>query len=368
MGTLGGKMRKILIVDDAPINRELLKIIFEEDFDIIEAGNGVEAIEKLDEYKDELCLIFLDLIMPEKSGIDVLSHMKETGESEHIPVIMITGEATTESDAMAYELGAADIIYKPFARRVVTRRALNIIELYDTRNNMEKELEERTKELKKTMQHLEDAHVRLKKNNDFLVNALSSVVEFRSLESGEHVKSVQKLTYIILHKWVEMHPECHYTEMDITQMANAAALHDIGKIAIPDNILLKPGKLTREEFEIMKTHTIKGCEILERFKQEDSDYYRYCYDICRYHHERYDGKGYPDGLAGDEIPLWAQIVSVVDVYDALVSPRVYKAAFSVDEAFRMIYDGECGTFNPAVLECLKEARPEIVEYTARKSQ
>ena len=160
-------MRKILIVDDAPINRELLKIIFEEDFDIIEAGNGVEAIEKLDEYKDELCLIFLDLIMPEKSGIDVLSHMKETGESEHIPVIMITGEATTESDAMAYELGAADIIYKPFARRVVTRRALNIIELYDTRNNMKKELEERTKELTKTMQHLEDAHARLKKNNDF---------------------------------------------------------------------------------------------------------------------------------------------------------------------------------------------------------
>ena len=151
-------------------------------------------------------------------------------------------------------------------------------------------------------------------------------------------------------------------------MANAAALHDIGKIAIPDNILLKPGKLTREEFEIMKTHTTKGCEILERFKQEDSDYYRYCYDICRYHHERYDGKGYPDGLAGDEIPLWAQIVSVVDVYDALVSPRVYKAAFSVDEAFRMIYDGECGTFNPAVLECLKEARPEIVEYTAKKSR
>lgn len=357
-------MRKILIVDDAPINRELLKIIFEEDFCILEAGNGVEAIAQIAEHRSELCLIFLDLIMPEKSGIDVLRYMKEIGASEHIPVIMITGEATTESDAMAYELGAADIIYKPFARRVVMRRALNIIELYDTRNNMEKELDERTRELTKTMQHLEDAHARLKKNNDFLVNALSSVVEFRSLESGEHVKRVQRLTYIILQKWVKLHPECGYTEYDITQMANAAALHDIGKIAIPDNILLKPGKLTGEEFKIMKTHTTKGCEILERFKMEDSDYYRYCYDICRYHHERYDGRGYPDGLAGDDIPLWAQIVSVVDVYDALISPRVYKAAFGVDEAFRMIYDGECGMFNPVMLECLREAKPEIVGYTA----
>lgn len=358
-------MKKILVVDDASINRELIGAIFEEQFSIIEAENGCQAIELIDKYQDEISLIFLDLIMPEMDGIGVLENMKEKGQSEHIPVIMITGEATIDSDAKAYELGAADIIYKPFSSRVVTRRALNIIELYETRNDMEEQLAERTRELKDAMDSLSVAHTRLKKNNDFLVNALSSVVEFRSLESGEHVRRVQKFTHIILNKWASTHPDFKYSQQDILQMANAAALHDIGKIAIADEILLKPGKLTDAEFEIMKTHTIKGCEILERFKQEDSDFYKYSYDICRYHHERYDGRGYPDGLKGDEIPVWAQIVSVVDVYDALVSPRVYKAAFSIEEAFRMIYAGECGTFNPEILDCLNLSKEEIVEETRR---
>ena len=360
-------MKKILIVDDADLNREVLKAIFEEQFDILEAENGIKAIEKLDEYEEEICLVFLDLIMPKKNGIEVLEYMKEKGTSNRIPVIMITGEATSESDVMAYELGAADIIYKPFSGRVVTRRALNIIELYENRNDMEEQLATRTRELQDAMKNLSEVHTRLKKNNEFLVNALSSVVEFRSLESGEHVRRVQQFTYIILCNWLKLHPDWTYDQQDINQMANAAALHDIGKIAISDSILLKPGKLTDTEYDIMKTHTIKGCEILERFKQEDSDFYRYCYEICRYHHERFDGKGYPDGLRGNEIPIWAQIVSVVDVYDALVSPRVYKAAFSIDEAFKMIFAGECGVFNPEVLDCFKKSKAEIIEYTQQFS-
>lgn len=236
------------------------------------------------------------------------------------------------------------------------RRALNIIELYEQRNDMEKALLSKTREVMEFQRKLE-------KNNEFLINALSSVVEFRSLESGEHIQRVKCFSKIILEKWKELNPDCGFSEEDIKLMVEASALHDIGKIGIPDKILLKPGRLTAEEFDTMKTHTTIGCELLERFKQEDSDFYRYCRDICRYHHERYDGGGYPDGLVGEEIPIWAQIVSVVDVYDALVSPRVYKDPYDIDTAFNMIYDGECGTFSPKVLDCLRSSREEIVSAT-----
>ena len=351
-------MNKILIVDDAEINREILKEIFsrEGDFTVYEAADGAEAERMIARYGDELSLVLLDLIMPVMSGIQVLEHMKENGTITRIPFIVITGESTAESDEKAYECGAADIIYKPFASGVVLRRAHNIIELYEQRNNMEKALENKTREVLEFQRKLE-------KNNEFLINALSSVVEFRSLESGEHIQRVKCFSKIILEKWKILNPECGFSEEDIKLMVEASALHDIGKIGIPDKILLKPGRLTAEEFETMKTHTTIGCELLERFKQEDSDFYRYCRDICRYHHERYDGKGYPDGLVGEDIPIWAQIVSVVDVYDALVSPRVYKGPFDIDTAFNMIYDGECGMFSPRVLECLKEARTEIVAAT-----
>ena len=352
------QMKKILIVDDAEINRDILKEIFRDEFAVYEAADGAEAELLIEKYGDELSLILLDLVMPEKSGIEVLMHMKETGMVNRVPVIVITGESTAESDEKVYEYGAADIIYKPFASRVVMRRSMNIIELYEQRNDMEKALERKTREVMEFQRKLE-------RNNEFLINALSSVVEFRSLESGEHIQRVRSFSRIILEKWKEIHPECGFSDEDIELMVEASALHDIGKIGIPDKILLKPGKLTAEEFEIMKTHTTIGCDLLERFKQEDSDFYRYCRDICRYHHERYDGKGYPDGLVGDEIPIWAQIVSVVDVYDALVSPRVYKEPFPIDKAFDMIYDGECGAFSPKVLECLGAAREDIILETGK---
>ncbi len=349
-------MKKILIADDAEINRGILGSIFNEQFEVVEAENGAVAIDMIDKYADSLSLIFLDLIMPEKNGIEVLAYMKEADYLRYIPVIMITGEATMETDMKAHEYGVADIIYKPFSRRIVTRRALNIIELYEQRNDMEALLEQRTLQLRASQAKLE-------RTNEFLMNALSSVLEFRSLESGEHIARVKNLTKIMLNNWVKLYPECGYSQDDIDQMVNASALHDIGKIGIPDEVLLKPGRLTKEEFDVIKTHTTIGCEILEKFKQENSDFYQYCYDICRYHHERYNGKGYPDGLVGNEIPVWAQIVSVVDVYDALVSPRVYKDPFEVPEAMRMIYDGECGIFGPEVLACFKEAEFEILSAT-----
>ncbi len=346
--------KTILIADDAEINRGILNLIFEEQFNILEAEDGEQAIKLLDERHDEIVMLFLDLIMPKKNGLDVMEYMKEKGYMATIPVIMITGEATVESDLKAYEYGASDIIYKPFESKVVMRRTLNVMELFEKRINMEKSLEERT-------QALVEAQQKLEKNNEFLVNALSSVVEFRSLESGAHIKRVKYFTRIFLNYLQQFHPEYGLTKPQIDLIVNASALHDIGKIAIPDNILLKPGKLTPDEFEEMKKHTIYGCELLENFRQEDSEFYRYCYDICRYHHERYDGNGYPDGLAGDEIPIWAQVVSIVDVYDALVSKRVYKMPYATNVAERMIQDGECGIFSPDILEMFDLARIDLMQ-------
>lgn len=349
----------ILIVDDAEINREILKTIFEEQYAIYEAEDGEKAISQIQKYKDEIALILLDLQMPKANGLEVLKYMNKAKLIDQIPVIMITGAATVESDVKAYELGAADIIYKPFSFAVVIRRALNIIELYEQRISIEKKLEKRTAQLKESQKKLE-------KNNEFLVNALSSVVEFRSLESGEHIKRVKTFTGIILQHLRVMYPEYNLSDEQVKLIMNAAALHDIGKIAIPDMILLKPGKLTKDEFEIMKTHTTKGCEILEKFKQDENEFYQYCYDICRHHHERYDGKGYPDNLEGEEIPIWAQVVSIVDVYDALVSKRVYKIPYAVEEAERMILRGECGTFSPKIIDCFEKSKLELFALSEGK--
>ena len=347
------KKDTILIVDDAMINREMLKDIFKGTYTILEASNGEEAIEILDQYRDEIVLVFLDLVMPKKNGLEVMQHMSLNGMLKTIPVIMITGMATVESDVKAYELGAADIIYKPFEPAVVIRRAKNIIELFKHRISIEKELEVRTQELIESKKMLEQ-------NNEFIINALSSVVEFRSLESGEHIQRVKKYTRILLNHWRALYGENQFSDEQIDLIVNASALHDIGKIAIPDNILLKPGKLIQEEYEEMKKHTIYGCQMLEKFKQAENDFYKYCYNICRHHHERYDGRGYPDGLVGEEIPICAQIVSIVDVYDAMTSKRVYKNSYSHDETLEKINNGECGVFSPRILECLDHAKDDFM--------
>ena len=346
----------ILIADDAELNREMIKFIFEEQYNILQAKDGEEAVKLITENSDRLCLLFLDLLMPKMSGLDVLRFMNEKDYIDYIPVIMITGEATDETDEKAYEYGASDIIYKPFAPNVVMRRAKNIIELFEHRIDVERKLEMRTRQLRESREKLE-------RSNEFLVNALSSVVEFRSLESGEHIQRVKYFTKIFLKYLMKYYPKYGITKDQAALIVSASALHDIGKIAIPDSILLKPGRLTQEEFEEMKRHTVYGCEILEKFKQEDNEFYHYCYDICRYHHERYDGNGYPDSLKGDEIPIWAQTVSIIDVYDALVSKRVYKSAYAVEDAIHMIMDGECGVFSSEILDCFQLAKAELLIMT-----
>ncbi|MDE6435715.1 MAG: response regulator [Lachnospiraceae bacterium] len=344
--------QKILIVDDEEVNRTLLEVMFQEEYDIIQACNGKEAIEQI-EKNDDIVLILLDVIMPVMDGFGVLEYMKSEELNAHVPVILITSETIRDSEDKAYSYGVADVIHKPFYPDIVKRRAGNIIELYQSRHQMEIRLKEQEEQL-----HAQ--HKKIQENNEFMIDALSSVVEFRSSETGEHIRRIKYFTRILLKYLNKYFPEYGLTKVQVDEIARASALHDIGKIGIPDAILLKPARLTTEEFEVMKTHTTIGCDILERFRERQTDeFYKYCYEICRWHHERWDGNGYPDHLEGDEIPISAQIVSIADVYDALISERVYKSVYSNSEAYKMILGGECGQFSPDVLECFQLAKEDF---------
>ncbi|MBD5502014.1 MAG: response regulator [Lachnospiraceae bacterium] len=347
--------QQILIVDDEEINRELLKEMFQDskdDYELLEASNGQEAISQI-ECNDNIVLILMDIVMPIMDGFKVLEYMQEDRLIEKIPVILVTSEAILDSEEEAYSYGAADVIHKPFYPHIVQKRSKNIIELYQGKHNMAKRLKEQEEALLAQQKEISE-------NNEFIINALSSVVEFRSAETGEHIRRIKYFTRIMLKYLAKYFPKYGLTEAQIDKIARASALHDIGKVGIPDSILLKPGRLTEEEFAVMKTHTTIGCEMLEKsYRNHSNEFYRYCYDICRYHHERWDGNGYPDHLVGDEIPISAQIVAIADVYDALVSPRVYKSPYANKIAFDMIKNGECGQFSPDVLECFELAKADF---------
>lgn len=335
---------RILIVDDEMLNRVILSETFKDTYDIVEAVNGLEAMELLEE--QDFAAVLLDLIMPEKSGLEVLESLHAQERTEHMPVFIITAADEQEMLMKAYDSGAVDVISKPFMTQFLKCRVSNIIELYKHRNDLEALVEKQVK--------------RISTINLSMVETLATLIEFRDGESGEHVKRICGLTDILMNTVSSMFPEYHLEKEEIQKIVTASVLHDVGKISIPDNILQKPGRLTKEEFEIMKTHTVKGCEILAKIPDiMDNDIYNYSYDIARHHHERWDGRGYPDGLKGDDISIWAQVVAVADVYDALTSPRVYKAAFSHDTAVRMIYNGECGAFNPKVLQAFEKSMNSI---------
>lgn len=343
---------QILIVDDEEVNRVILSGVFADEYDILEAANGNEATSLL-ESNDSIVLILLDVVMPELNGFGVLEYMKEHNLLDKIPVILITSETIIDSDDQAYSFGVADVMHKPFYPHIVRRRGKNIIELYQNKQYMKERLEEQEREIR-------EQERQIRENNEFMIDALSSVVEFRSLETGEHIRRIKYFTRIMLKYLMKYFPKYGITQAQVDEIARASALHDIGKIGIPDAILLKPGRLTEEEFEVMKTHTTIGCDILDKFREKQSgDFYRYCYEICRYHHERWDGNGYPDHLKGEEIPISAHIVAIADVYDALVSPRVYKSPYANKIAYDMIMNGECGQFSPDVLECFALAKEDF---------
>jgi len=338
--------RSILIVDDMDINRELLAETFKDKYEIIEAENGVEAIKQLEERSHDIAAVLLDMVMPEMSGTEVLKKMNENGSIIHIPVFIITAENDEATLMEAYNLGAVDVVVKPFMMTFLRCRIENAIELFSHRNDLEEIINDQVKKLSKF--------------NKSMIEALATLVEFRDCESGEHIKRMCGLTEILMNKVSNMYPEYRLPKSEIDKIVSASVLHDVGKIAIPDHILNKPGKLTPEEFEVMKEHTVKGCEILRKMPSLlDDNVYNYSYDIARHHHERWDGRGYPDHLVGDKISIWAQVVSVIDVYDALVSPRTYKNAFDHDVAVKMIMNGECGVFNPKVLKAFELSLDKI---------
>ena len=336
----------LLIVDDSFMNREILSEMLKDDYDIIEAEDGQGGIAQLDEYGTEVSLVLLDIVMPGQSGFDVLATMTRRGWIEDIPVIMISSEDSDEIVLRAYELGASDYISRPFDARIVRQRVSNIMRLY-------------AKQRRLTQLLSQQFHER-ERDSRMLVDIMGGAMELRNGESGPHVHHVRTLTEILLERLVRKTDKYKLSVAARITIAMASTLHDIGKLAIDDKILNKPGRLTDEEFAIMKTHTTVGADMLEQLDQyTDSALVQTARDIARWHHERYDGRGYPDGLAGDDIPIAAQVVSVADVYDALTSDRVYKKAFTHEKAISMIMNGECGTFNPLLLECLLDVEDRI---------
>lgn len=335
----------ILIVDDAEMNRMMLSDMLGEQYDYVEAADGREALRIL-EKNVAIDLMLLDINMPEMNGFEVLEEMNRYHWIQEIPVIMITAEESVESIEHAYSLGVTDYIPRPFNLYIVRRRVENTLNLYVNQ--------------KRLMRLVSDQIAEKEENNTLMVSILSNVVEFRNHESGDHIRNIRRITELLLHQLVQKTKAYHLTEEDIALIKTASSLHDIGKISIPEEILNKPGKLTKEEFEIMKTHSAAGAHILEQMQYgQDKPLYRYALEICRWHHERWDGHGYPDGLMGEDIPISAQIVAIADVYDALTSDRCYKKAYDHTTAINMILNGECGAFNPLLLECLTETAAQL---------
>ena len=353
--------RSILVVDDNEINRGILGEIFKDKYNILEAGDGLEALKIMEENEGKLAAVLLDIVMPEMDGYQVLEEMgKRDNLNDVIPVLMITADTSTEAERASYQKGAADVIHKPFDPVIVDRRVSRNIELYDHKNNLESQIDDQTRVLKKQFIYLKKQEEKLKNSNEKVIDTIATIVEFRSMESSYHLKRIKGFVRILALTAMNNYPELGLTPHLVDVITQASAMHDIGKISVPDSILLKPGKLTNEEFELMKSHTTRGSEIIELLKDvQDKEYYEMSLDICRHHHERYDGRGYPDGLKGDENSIGAQLTALADVYDALVSDRVYKAAFPMDKAYEMIKDGECGVFNEKLLACFEFARPDM---------
>lgn len=334
--------QKILIVDDSEMNRALLVDILEEQYDVVEADNGVEAITLLSKQRTDFSLLLLDIMMPQMNGFEVLACINKYHWNDTFAVIMISADDSPANIKRAYDLGAFDYISRPFDPTIVQRRISNTMFLYARQQHLEKIIAEQFHEQEK--------------NNKLMISILSHIVEFRNGESGLHILHVNTITKFLLKQLVQLTDQYPLSKADISLISTASALHDIGKISISDAILNKPGRLTAEEFEVMKTHPAVGAHMLLDLpiEQQEAPLVKVASEICRWHHERYDGNGYPDGLKGEEIPIAAQVVALADVYDALTSERCYKKAYSHEEALKMILEGQCGAFNPTLLLCLQE--------------
>ena len=346
---------QILLVDDSAMNRMILKEILGDDYSILEAENGQECLEKMQAEAGNIALVLLDINMPVMDGFEVLKAMNANHTIEDIPVIMISSDDSDAAIRRSYELGASDYVNRPFDARIVYRRVTNTIKLYAKQRRL--------------VQMVSD-QIRARENNtDMLVGVLSHIVEFRNGESGAHVRHIRTITELLLHRLLEISSQYPITAEQQDNIPLASALHDIGKIGIDEKILNKPGKLTPEEFEVVKTHSMLGAEMLHQLEDfNEQPLLQTAYEITRWHHERWDGRGYPDGLKGDAIPISAQLVALADVYDALTSERCYKKAFSHEKAVQMILNGECGAFNPLLLQCLTDVQTDLKVQLQQRTQ
>jgi len=343
----------LLVIDDDAINRAVLRKIFSTEFDVQEADNGRKGLDRLLRDDGNICAVLLDVMMPEMNGIEVLQHLKVLGFLERVPVFLITAETSEGIVRDAYQLGVMDVIKKPIVSYVVLRRVESVIELFEARSYLSQLVESQQMTLLEQVNHIN-------RLNQGLIEALATAIEFRDQESGGHVQRIAKITRFML----ENTPFCRgLSEREVENISLASITHDVGKITISDAILTKPGRFTPEEYEIMKTHTTNGVVILSRIPQlRDAGIYDYACDIALHHHERWDGRGYPDGLKGDEITPWAQVVSLADVYDALSCKRVYKEAYSRETVVEMIRTGQCGVFNPDLLDAFFAVEEEVAQF------
>ena len=349
--------QKILIADDSEMNRELLAAILEEEYEIIQVNDGVQAVDCLQRHAEEISLLLLDIVMPHMDGFEVLSYMNKEHWIDSIPVVIISSENSPIYIKRGYDLGATDFIEKPFDANMVLRRSANAILLGAKQRRMTSIVSNQIYEREKS--------------SKLMINILSHIVEFRNGESGLHVLHIQTITEMLLRQLVQKENNRYaLSKEQIRMITTASALHDIGKISIPDEILNKPGRLTAEEFAVIKGHSMAGANMLSELPldQKEEPLVKTAYEICRWHHERYDGGGYPDGLKGEEIPVSAQVVALADVYDALTSERCYKDAYSHEKAIEMILAGQCGAFNPLMLECLLDISSSLKKKMGYKSK
>lgn len=353
---------KVLIVDDMKFNRQILVDILKSRYEILEAENGKEAFAIIEAQQQEIAAMLLDIVMPEMDGVTLLKILNEKQLLGDYPIIVVTGEQSMDAVAKCFDYGISDLIRKPVNTAFVMQRVTKLVALYRQQNEYREKLAQQSVTLRKQFTLLRQQTAQLKAGNEKMIDLLGSMVEARNLERRMHVVRVKEFTRILGTFLMKDFPEYGLDEEQVDMIASCSMLHDLGKILISDSVLLKPGKLTNDEFEYVKSHSLRGYEIACDITDVWDEKYGKCIkEITRSHHEKYDGRGYPDGLKGDDIPISAQLVSIADCYDSLITESVYKEAIPYDEAYDMIIQGDCGVFSYKLLEAFRKARTELVE-------
>ena len=349
----------MLVGDNLEMNKIILSEIFGKEYEIIYTSNIEEFLHLLIHYRDEADVILVNQYIAKSLSSEKIELLEKLNVFKNTPVILILDQGhSNKKNTLA--LPFSDVVHSPVNPYTVKQRVQNLTELFSIKETLENQVQQQMKKIFEQNEALKNKEKKINSINNDMLDVLSMVIEYRDVESGKHIRRIQKFTEELLRTLAVKYPKYNIDEEKIALITSASSMHDIGKIAIPDSILLKPGRLTPEEFQVMKQHTSKGCEILEQIDSvEKNDYYKYCHDICHYHHEKWDGLGYPEGLAGDDIPIWAQVVAIADCYDALTSKRSYKDAFSHERAVEMIRDGACGAFSDEILDCFSMVLPKF---------